>query len=278
MKNKIFNGMKKYLEKSIYIIIALLIGVSTVYATSKLTPPETVSNTMYSLEDIYNLAEGTTTDEGSGTIQTTPATIAETGKTLTEVYDVLVAEITKLTPSILVDGDTVFGVEGSVTAATPAPTFASADAMTYNCSWFTDMTDPDDEREIPVTSAQICGYNTGCSWVDGACTGSEQTASSGYMSWYAAKQVCDRSEEDGIYTWRLPTNIELLTYYIENNVNGNPPPATETTDAFERDSYWSGRTYQDPASSDSAYNVNMSNGDVSNGGKDDESYLVRCAH
>lgn len=270
--------MKKYLEKSIYIIIALLIGVSTVYATSKLTPPETVTNTMYSLTDIYNLSTGTTTTEGSGTIQTTPGTISETGKTLTEVYTAISTEVAKLSSSILAIGNTVFGVVGEAPAATPAPIFASADAMTYNCSWFTDMTDPDDETEIPVTSAQICGYNTGCSWVDGACTGGERTASNGYMTWYAAKQVCDRSEEDGISTWRLPTNFELLTYYMENNVNGNPPPATENTDAFESDSYWSGNTYQGPTYSNYAYYVNMSNGYVSYDNKNDESYLVRCAH
>lgn len=81
--------MKNKIIKISYITsLAILIGVTAVYATSKLTPPETISNTMYSLNDIYELAtNGTSATEGTGDIQTTPSTIEETGKTLKEVYD-----------------------------------------------------------------------------------------------------------------------------------------------------------------------------------------------
>lgn len=107
--------MKKYLEKSIYLTIAILVGVTIAYAGS-LTPPGSVADTMYSLTDIYNLASGTTTTEGTGTIGTTPGTISETGKTLTEAYEAIAGEIEDINASTILTGTTIFGVEGSAVA------------------------------------------------------------------------------------------------------------------------------------------------------------------
>jgi hypothetical protein len=263
--------MKKSLKIIPYFIIAILVGVTITYAGS-LTPPGSVANTMYSLTDIYNLASGTTTTEGIGAIGTTPGTIAETGKTLTEVYDAIAEEIEDISASTILTGTTIFGVEGTAVAGAPSPTFASANVSSYNCSWFTDMTDPDDIRGIPVTSEQICGYNTGCSWVDGACTGGVQTGAT-YITWYAGVEACANSTEDGqtAGTWRLPTYPELINYYLDNNINGAPPTG------FASDGYWSGTTYQYPAGSGTAYFVDMFNGIAGYGVKYGESGIARCA-
>ncbi|HPS21525.1 MAG TPA: hypothetical protein PLO44_01835 [Candidatus Paceibacterota bacterium] len=83
LKNKISFGIK-YIP---YLVIAVLVGVTVTYAASKLVPPGPVADTMYSLQDIYDLAtSGTPATEGSGTIETTPA-LSETGVTLTQVYE-----------------------------------------------------------------------------------------------------------------------------------------------------------------------------------------------
>lgn len=112
--------MKTILKTSLYILVAVLVGVSAVYATSKLTPPDSVSNTMYSLSDIYNLASGTTATEGTGAIGATPGTIAETGKTLTEAYTAISTEIAKLTNGKIAKNQTAFGFTGTLYGDTDA--------------------------------------------------------------------------------------------------------------------------------------------------------------
>ena len=72
--------MKKILKFVPFLVIAVLVGVTIAYAGS-LTPPGAVEDTMYSLEDIYNLASDTTTTEGSGEIPATPGSVSATGKT-----------------------------------------------------------------------------------------------------------------------------------------------------------------------------------------------------
>jgi hypothetical protein len=298
------NFTQKLLKNLPYLLIAILVGATAVYATpgSKLTPSGPVSNTMYSLTDIWNLATGTTAIEGTGAIETTPS-LAETGKSLTDVYTAISGEIAKLTPSVLLSGNTIFGVEGEATAGvdtsdadataediispktayvngvkltgtavagTPAPTFASADQTTYNCSSFTTMTDP---TRPSITSADICGYNTGCSWNSGTsqCDGGEQTGQT-YMTWYAGKASCASSTEGGqtAGTWRLPTYGELVDHYVNNNQSGGAPLS------FQSAFYWSSTTY--PSSTDNAYVVGMGSGDAFSGGKYYPLDLARCAH
>lgn len=112
--------MKKYTNKVLkivpYIALSILVGVTAVYAGSTLTPPSSVSNTMYSLTDIYNLASGTTVDEGTGEIDATPSEVSLSGKSLSDVYEAISTEIAKLTSSILLEGNTVFGVDGGASS------------------------------------------------------------------------------------------------------------------------------------------------------------------
>jgi hypothetical protein len=107
--------MKKIFSTIPYLLIAVLVGVTAVYA-GNLTPPGPAANTMYSLTDIFNLAVGTTTTEGSGAIPATPGTVASTGKTLTEVYDAIAGEIAAINPATVLTGTTIFGVSGSASS------------------------------------------------------------------------------------------------------------------------------------------------------------------
>lgn len=252
MKNKISHGMNKYLKTSIYLLVAILVGFTASYA-GNLVPPSSPSNTMYSLEDIYNLAtDNTEATLGEGDIPETPSTVSSTGVTLTQVYNAVADALESAGPS--------------------APEFAQADLSSYQCLWFTNMTDPNDIRETPITSKQICTSNPGCSWVDNVCTGGTQTPEGGYMTWYAATKACANSTEGGLSagTWKLPTNIELLTHYMDNNQNGNPPTG------FVGGYYWSGTTTQYPEHSDLAYYVSMNGGRVYGYGKYSPGSLARC--
>lgn len=285
--------MKKYTNKIskivMFLSLALLVGFTAVYAADKLTPSGSVSNTMYSLTDIWNLATGTTTTEGTGTIETTPSTVSATGKTLTEVYTAIKDQLTLLTTDKIAKNEVVFGKTGALygdtdpskvlttatypgtaTAGTPAPTFASADQTSYNCSSFTTMTDP---TQPSLTPADICGYNSGCTWntETSQCDGGEQTGQT-YMTWYAAKASCSASTEGGqtAGTWRLPTYGELVNHYVDNNIAGGAPTG------FQSDYYWSGTTY--PGLTDLAYFVLMKFGHAYFNFKGSPDDLAHCAH
>ncbi len=247
LKSKFRTGLKTLP----YLLISIFVGVTAVYATpgSKLTPPGAVSNTMYSLTDIYELATNSTQATlGSGEIEETP-TLGETGVTLTQVYDAVASALEN--------------------AGTTAPTFASSDQTTYSCEALaTDPTQP------AVTLETICGYHSadGCSWSGSACTGGTKTPTDGYMTWYAGTASCLEKSDEGSSSWRLPTTPELVTHYFENNIDGNPPTG------FAFDYYWSGTTHQYPGYEGGAYYVSMSGGDTSNDGKSNPNYLVHCAH
>ncbi len=109
----------KILKTLPYLIVSILIGVTTVYAGS-LTPPGQPSDTMYSLADIFNLSTGTTTDLGSGTIPATPSTVSASGKTLAQVYDAISTEVAKLTNTKIAKDVTVFGFTGTLYGDTDA--------------------------------------------------------------------------------------------------------------------------------------------------------------
>ena len=282
VKSKFRTGLKTIP----YIFIAVLIGITAVYAssTTSLTPSGSASNTMYSLTDIWNLASGTIVDENTGTIETTPSEVSLSGKSLSDVYTALSTEINKLADAKIAKNTTSFGFTGTLygdtdptqvlttadypgTAVAP-PTFASAYVNQYNCSWFTTMTD---STQPGVTSAQICASNTGCSWVSGACSGGIQTGKA-YISWYAGKAACANSTEGGQIagTWYLPTYGQLVDHYVNNNIGGNPPTGFASVD------YWSGSTY--PSSTGLAYYVSMLDGRAYGDYKDyEDNFLAHCA-
>ena len=92
--------MKKIFKIVPFIIIAVLVGVTAVYASpdiSKLSPTGNgVTDAMYSLQDIYNLAtDGKQADAKTGNIALTPDVLSNTGVTLTEVYNAVSTAISQ---------------------------------------------------------------------------------------------------------------------------------------------------------------------------------------
>lgn len=125
--------MKKYTNKIVktipYIIIAVLVGITAVYAstTTSLTPAGPATNTMYSLTDIWNLSTGTVVSENNGVIDPTPSEVALSGKSLSDVYTVLSTEIAKLTNAKIAKDETAFGYTGTLYGDTdPAKVLTTA--------------------------------------------------------------------------------------------------------------------------------------------------------
>lgn len=170
------------IKTSLYILIAVLVGVSAVYATSKLTPPGSVTNTMYSLTDIYNLASGTTATEGTGAIETTPGTITETGKTLTEVYSAISTEVAKLSSSVIASGTSAFGITGNTNVVNTSSGDATVtDILTGKKAWVdgsevTGTATAGTNYGIPKTGQTTCYDEGGALMAD--CTGTYQDGDS----------------------------------------------------------------------------------------------------
>ncbi len=256
--------MKKLLKSLPYLLIAILVGTTAVYA-GNLTPPGAPAKTMKSLSDLYELI-----DTGANTPSTdftTPSTIFSTMNSLNDIYNLMVDKISDIDPATILTGTSIFGVEGEATAGIPAPTFAELDAMTYSCEALTlDPSQPD------VTLETICGYHSGdgCSWSGSACIGGTKTPTDGYMTWYAGTASCSEKIDEGSTSWRLATYPELVRYYLEYNNAGAPP------DGFVGVGYWSGITL--PSYSDSAYGLNMSLGYAGIDSKNNPNNLVHCVH
>lgn len=109
--------MKKYTSKILktipYIIIAVLVGVTVVYAGT-LTPPGAPAKSMKSLSDLYELVN--TGSNTPSTDFTTPSTVASTMTSLGDTYDLLKTKINNIDSTKILTGTTIFGKIGSASA------------------------------------------------------------------------------------------------------------------------------------------------------------------
>lgn len=299
--------MKKLLKTLPYIAIALLVGVTAVYAgvgIDKLTPSgNAVTNQMYSLSDVYNLVSGTQAPTKTGDIAPTPTTVENTGVTLTEVYTTLSDEIAKLTPSVLVSGNTIFGIDGE---ATSGSAFSSAPLKTgqTHCNQFSDNyntagqvpcpgTNQDGESQRGIarsytdnTDGTITDNKTGLMWQK--CTNGQTGLNcdeTGTTPNFGATGIvfddgngvspainyCESLSLATHTDWHLPTVNELQTLADYGKVN----PAIDTTyfPNTQSDSYWSSTAYEDEANF--VWIVYFVVGIVSNDSMDN-TYFVRC--
>jgi hypothetical protein len=243
-----------------YIIVSILVGFVATYATSKLTPPGPVSNTMYSLEDIWNLSEGNTTDLGEGAIETTPS-LSETGKTLTEVYTAISNQLTLLTADKIAKDEEVFGRTGTLygdtdpakvlTTATYAGTATAGgsyglpktgqttcyDASGGVITCTGTYQDGDSPHGAPATGARfsldavnniVTDNATGLEWEKcsfGQSGADCATGSATTQTWTTALSTCHEKATDG-GGWRLP-NINELFSITSREVQA--PPAIDHT-------------------------------------------------
>jgi hypothetical protein len=135
------NITQKFTKNIAYLVVAILVGTTAVYAAGTLTPTGTAGDdTHYSLKDIENkLTDFTATPTATSSPFTVPGSVSASFPTLTEIYDLLAAENSDLVAENVRDGIEVFGVTGNLVEGTPelewsdeAPTALNwDDAATY---------------------------------------------------------------------------------------------------------------------------------------------------
>lgn len=245
--------MKKIFSTAPYLLIAILIGVSATYAGS-LTAPGSVTNTMYSLSDIYNLSAGTTATLGSGTIATTPTTITASGKTLTEIYDVIVAQINLLANGKIASGISSFGYTGTLygdtdatkvlnTATYAGTAYPSQVLKTGQTTVYQTNDDGTYQKGFAGTrftdnaNGTITDNATGLMWIqDHNAVGAPFNAT---MTWTNAITNCEALSYASQTDWRLPNVRELLSI---GDYGSSPAIDPLFTNAIS-DGYWSSTTY-----------------------------------
>jgi len=286
MKSKISNGMKKYLKTISYIIVSILVGITAVYATSKLTPPDAVSNTMYSLSDIFNLASGTTTTEGTGTISTTPS-LAETGKTLTEVYTAISTEIAKLSSSVIASGTIAFGITGKTSVVDTEDSNATAnDIISPKTAYVNGVKitgvatagTPELTWQTPDPALNLCWSHNQYEIDNGCTVGSgfiDADPGAGTIA-LGAVEYCKYLNTDGTTLalteqniWHLPTIQEYQSITDFTKFNN----ATSVTGFAEGTHYWS--SAQSAGGANGAWGWSTYNGYISS---NVDNNSVRCAH
>lgn len=102
--------MKKIFSIVLYLLVAILVGVTVAYAGS-LTPPGSPAKTMKSLSDLYQLIN---TGANTPSIDfTTPSTISSTMNSLGDTYDLMKTKISDIDVSKILTGTTIFGKPGT---------------------------------------------------------------------------------------------------------------------------------------------------------------------
>jgi hypothetical protein len=240
MKTKLIN--KIITVTTIIITLVITATVAQALALGTLTPGGTVGyDTQYSLNDIYTkITEGTDGTEGAGAM-TVPESVSASFRTLTEIYNSIpatlsiVASTTTIPVGInratttldaidadlvagnIVEGTTIFGVEGSAPAAEPALTWQSNPGLSL--CWSSGV------------------YEGGASCL----IGNGWTAEG-----YGAKEYCQYLEDDGITVnattaqniWHLPTIAEF-TSIIDYTRSDN---ATNIAGFAQYEYYWANTT------------------------------------
>ena len=232
--------MKKILKFVPFLVIAVLVGVTIAYAGS-LTPPGAVEDTMYSLEDIYNLASDTTTTEGSGEIPATPGSVSATGKTLTEVYEAVETALASAGGGGLPKTEQTGcwnAAGGSVSCAGTGQDGQYLAGLPESGAHFTDNGD-----------STITDNATGLMWKqcsEGQSGASCGTGSATSLTWANALLACEADTTASNTDWRLP-NVNELSSIIDF---GGSVPAINATyfPATGSNNYWSSTTYNQSGS------------------------------
>ncbi len=290
------NYMNKILKSSLYIIVAIFVGITVSYAGSTLTAPHSPSKTMHSLSDIYNLITPEEGYEPTSTYQAPTGTPEPTYTmpTLETIYTDLSNEIAQINPGVLLVGNSVFGIVGEAPTATnygipqTGQTYCNEFSNNYNTSSQVDCigTNQDGDLQKGITllyndngNGTITDHTTGLMWqkcADGqdplTCVG---TANTFFMDdgngISPAINYCENLSLDDYTDWHLP-NVKQLQSIVDY---GRVSPAINTyyfPNTWSYD-YWTSTAYLDY--NDSAWTLDFSDGSV---GSDNmgNSYFVRC--
>ena len=308
MKIKISHGMKNFTQKLLkslpYLVISILVGFTAVYA-GNLTAPSPVANTMYSLEDIYNLAtDNTEADIGEGNIPETPSTVESTGVTLTQVYEA-VAEALNGAGGIDLSGmyngsSSTFDIDGGSQAngGVDDANYSGWDTGNYNppsdryeTEW-TDCTLANNYCGTGDEGAQAKDEATGLVWsyplhgVGGATfdTSDQATLTTGcpdncaywntdtYYSWDGSNENNSTMTAQALCqskgaNWYLPHQKQLMQAYIDGSYGNLEPLGVDRL-------YWSATTVSNVETY--AWSVLLSDGCSNNVNKSNPDGLIRC--
>lgn len=306
LKSKFRSGLKTLP----YIAVALVVGVTAVYAApgiSKLTPSgNRVTDAMYSLQDIYNLAtDGTPAPEKTGEITSTPDVLENTGVTLTQVYNAVADAISQSGGVDLSDmfngsstrldisggsqanggiDDANYDETGNLTQTPPANRYqtewTTCNVGNSYCGTGDTGANAKDEATGLIWSYPLTGL-TGASWdtetdtavltegcvPDGNCAYWDTDT---YYSWDNSNSNNDGSTAQQLCSnhegWSLPHQKQLMQAYIDGSYGNLEPSGVGRY-------YWSATTVSNVA--DLAWGVYLSVGLTGYGNKHDSS-LVRC--
>lgn len=203
--------MKKTLLTILTLILTVTIGANIAKAIGSLTPSGTAGDaTQYTLNDIYTkLTTNTSTSTKSGMF-TTPGSVTETFRTLTEIYDAI--------PGTLSLSNSTTTVPVGINLATTTLTAIDSDLVAGNIA----------------TGTSIFGITGTLVTLTSA---SQWSTNQGFLTWADAVVVC-AGTVDGSTGWRLPTVSELLAGISDDWIINN----SGSRFAFNN-YYWSATEY-----------------------------------
>jgi hypothetical protein len=256
LKSKFRSGLKSKISKSVlktlsYIAIAILVGVTAVYA-GNLTPPGAPDKTMKSLSDLYELIN--TGANTPSTDFTTPATVTSTMHSLGDTYDLMATKISNIDTTKILTGTTIFGKAGTASAGPATLTWQTNPAL------------------------NLC-FSHNQYEIDNGCTvGSGFTQTPDTLTTLGAVEYCKYLNANGTTLanteqniWHLPTIQEY--YSITDYTRFNS--ATAVTGFTGGSYYWSSTEYT--GSLISAWRWYTYNGSTGSNDKDIQ-FPVRCAY
>lgn len=248
--------MKKILKTLPYLLIAILVGFTAVYAGS-LTPPGAPAKTMKSLSDLYELIN--TGANAPSTVFDTPGTVSSTMNSLNDIYDLMAGKIEDIDAATILTGTIIFGVEGEAIEGSSFPstplqtTLGTSNYCTdatgaviscigtgqdgeFNAGQPHNYTDNSDGTVTDnATGLMWQKCNVGLSGADCA-TGTVTLQA----SWTAALATCNDLSLAGHTDWKLPNINELSS--IINFQYANPAIDITTFPNFSSTYYWSSST------------------------------------
>ncbi len=249
------NYTNKIYKSVLFVLLAVMVGVTAVYAVDKLTAPSTPTKTMHSLSDIYTLIDTGSEASPISSIYQAPSTVGETMYTLEQIYTKTKEQIDLMKANNadqILAGNTFFGVEGTATSGPATLVWQADPALTLCWSY----------NQYEIDNGCIVG------------SGFTQTPDTTTLG---AVEYCKYLNTDGITLanteqniWHLPTPNEFasITDYTKYN------NATNVTGFVKEGwTYWS--SSEDFGNTNYAWGWDTYDGSIDNIGKSNKG-AVRC--
>ena len=263
--------MQTKLKSISFFVLGALLVLGGVILAGSLTPSGNTSTpTFYTLSDIYNKLNLNTYSASTHTVSTTSLPTTSTMHTLTEIWD----KIPVIDYSQILDTYSIMGATGTIAVKTNDTAVVTTSTTTNKLLLTVPVGYYSGSATVSTTSTAFDAANiksgTNLFGITGAMSaGTPATVWSANMTggashiWQEGIDYC-AGTVDGTTGWHLPFLWELLKYYQQNG-----------TGDFQSDSYWSSTEYV--VDLNSAWAVNMLDGNIAHLTKDFPFNYVRCA-